>query len=270
MVEEGFLFSKGENLMTNEGINKLTRLYDCKEDFTVTMSGKVSNRINGLYKPATHEIILNNKNFKNTNQLMYTAIHEFTHHVLTAEKGVKTTKAHSGAFWVTFYDFLDKAIKEGFYTRNRSNETQELIKQAKDIQKALIGLQKQLGAVLNKLHEVCKEEGDRIEDVIESDLQMSRNKAKELQRMAVSTGNFSDEMTKTISSAKDVLLAKKAAEDGKTVEQVKAVAKKTKPVDDDLESPEQLRREKKRLETTIERLSDRLVQVEETLASMNE
>lgn len=257
--------------MTNEEIkNKLTKLYDCKEDFTVTMSGKASSRVNGLYKPLTHEIILHNKNFKNDNQLMYTAVHEFTHHVLTTEKDVKTTKAHSGAFWATFYDFLDKAIKEGFYTRNRNSKTQELITQAKDIQKALIELQKQLGAVLNKLHEVCKEEGERVEDVIESDLQMSRNKAKELQRMAVSNGDFSDEMTKTISSAKDVMLAKKAAEDGKTVEQVKAIAKKTKPVDDDLESPEQLRREKKRLESTIERLNDRLVQVEETLASMNE
>ena len=257
--------------MTNEEIkNKLTKLYDCKEDFTVTMSGKTSNRVNGLYKPATHEIILHNKNFKNDNQLMYTAVHEFTHHVLITEKGVKTTKAHSGAFWATFYDFLDKAIKEGFYTRNRNSKTQELITQAKDIQKALVELQKQFGAVLNKLHEVCKEEGERVEDVIESDLQMSRNKAKELQRMAVSDSEFSDEMTKTISSAKDVMLAKKAAEDGKTVEQVKAIAKKTKPVDDDLESPEQLRREKKRLESTIERLNDRLVQVEETLASMNE
>lgn len=257
--------------MTNKEIkNKLTKLYDCKEDFTVTMSGKASSRVNGLYKPLTHEIILHNKNFKNDNQLMYTAVHEFTHHVLTTEKGVKTTKAHSGAFWATFYDFLDKAIKEGFYTRNRNSKTQELITQAKDIQKTLVELQKQLGTVLNKLHEVCEEEGERVEDVIESDLQMSRNKAKELQRMAVSDSEFSDEMTKTISSAKDVMLAKKAAEDGKTVEQVKAIAKKTKPVDDDLESPEQLRREKKRLETTIERLNDRLVQVEETLASMNE
>ena len=65
--------------------------------------------------------------------------------------------------------------------------------------------------------------------------------------------------------------AQKAADDGKTVEQVKAVAKqKAKAVDDDLESPEQLRREKKRLESTIERLNDRLVQVEETLLSMEE
>ena len=64
--------------MTNEEIkNKLTKLYDCKEDFTVTMSGKASSRVNGLYKPLTHEIILHNKNFKNDNQLMYTAVHEF-------------------------------------------------------------------------------------------------------------------------------------------------------------------------------------------------
>lgn len=221
--------------MTTEEIkNRLSKLYGCKEDFTVIMSGKVSNRVNGLYKSATHEIILHNRNFKNDNQLMYTAVHEFTHHVLTTEEGGKATKAHSGAF------------------------------------KALVKLQKQLVTVLNKLQEVCDEEGERIEDVIESDLQMSRNKAKELRRMAVSNSEFSDEMTKTICSAKDVMLATKAAEEGKTVEQVRAIAKKTKPVDDDLESPEQLRREKKRLESTIERLNDRLVQVEETLASMGE
>lgn len=256
--------------MTNDEIKgKLLKLFDCKTDFSVTQTGKKSSKVNGFYKPATCEIFLHNKNFTTENELMYTAVHEFTHHVLTTEKGVKTTKAHSGAFWATFYDFLDKAIKEGFYTRNRNSKTQELITQAKDIQKALVELQKQLGAVLNKLHEVCKEEGERVEDVIESDLQMSRNKAKELQRMAVSDSDFSDEMTKTISSAKDVMLAKKAAEDGKTVEQVKAVAKqKAKAVDDGLESPEQLRREKKRLESTIERLNDRLIQVEETLLSM--
>ena len=187
--------------MTNEEIkNKLTKLYDCKEDFTVTMSGKASSRVNGLYKPLTHEIILHNKNFKNDNQLMYTAVHEFTHHVLTTEKGVKTTKAHSGAFWATFYDFLDKAIKEGFYTRNRNSKTQELITQAKDIQKALVELQKQLGTVLNKLHEVCEEEGERVEDVIESDLQMSRNKAKKELSMeefkAEMSGIYSTTVTK--------------------------------------------------------------------------
>ena len=80
----------------------------------------------------------------------------------------------------------------------------------------------------------------------------------------------SDEMAKVINSAKDVMIkaaAQKAADEGKTVEQVKQIAK-AKPIDDGLESPESLRKEEKRLETTIERLNDRLVQVQETLRSM--
>lgn len=257
--------------MTNEEIkNKLTKLYDCKEDFTVTMSGKASSRVNGLYKPLTHEIILHNKNFKNDNQLMYTAVHEFTHHVLTTEKGVKTTKAHSGAFWATFYDFLDKAIELEFYTRNRSDETKALIDSALQLQKTIIKTQNQLGEIIAKLYDSCETNGERIEDVIEHDLQITRGKAKELVKMRNSKSN--DEMAKVINSAKDIMIqqaAQKAADDGKTVEQVKAVAKqKAKAVDDGLESPEQLRREKKRLESTIERLNDRLIQVEETLLSM--
>ena len=267
-LKKPFFFT--EQGMTNEKIKEsLLKLYDCKEDFTVVQSGKQSKRVNGLYRPATHEIILHNKNFKSDNELMYTAIHEMTHHVLSTEKGVKTAKAHSGAFWATFYDFIDRAVELGLYSRKRSEETQELIKEAKEIQRELIALQKKLGSVLNKLYSVCAENGDRIEDVIESDLQISMNKAKELEKMAANNTDFSDEMTKTIQSAKDVMLAKQAAEDGKTVEQVKAIAKqKAKPADDDLESPESLLKEKAYLEQKIDQLQDRLVQVEETLASM--
>ncbi len=47
---------------------------------------------------------------------MYTAIHELTHHILITERGVKTLKSHSGIFWATFYDLIDKAIELKLYT----------------------------------------------------------------------------------------------------------------------------------------------------------
>ncbi len=225
---------KNEEIKTN-----LQKLFNCKEDFTVTQTGKKSNKVNGLYKPATHEIFLHNRNFNTENELMYTAVHEFTHHYLTTEKGDKSGR-HNGLFWATFYDFLEKAITLGFYERTRSEETQKLIDEAKQIQKA-----------------------------IEHDLQITCNKVKEYLKMRNSETK-SDEMAKVINSAKDMMIkaaAQKAADEGKTVEQVKQIAK-AKPVDDDLESLESLRREEKRLETTIERLNDRLVQVQETLRSM--
>ena len=255
--------------MINEEIkSNLKKLFDCKEDFTVTQTGKKSNKVNGLYKPATHEIFLHNLNFNTSNELMYTAVHEFTHHYLTTEKGDKGGR-HNGLFWATFYDLLEKAISYGFYERTRSEETQKLIDEAKEIQKAIIDAQRKLGETLSKIYESCDRNNERIEDVIEHDLQITRNKSKEYLKMRNSDTN-SDEMAKVINSAKDVMIkaaAQKAADEGKTVEQVKQIAK-AKPVDDDLESPESLRREEKRLETTIERLNDRLIQVQETLRSM--
>ncbi|QTQ16291.1 hypothetical protein [Treponema parvum] len=259
--------------MDNDEIKKaLSKLYDCKTDFTVIMTGKKSSRVNGLYKRNTCEILLNNRNFKTQNELMYTAVHELTHHVLTTEKGVKSAKSHSGIFWATFYDLLDKAIENGFYSRTRSDETKALIDEAKEIQKSLIELQKRLGAVITKIHGSCIKNGERIEDVIEHDLQMTRNKAHELQKIQGSDNDNSDEIIKAVNFASDPMIkaaAQQAADNGATVQQVKAIAQqKVKATDDDLENPEQLRREKKRLESTIARLSDRLVQVEETLLSM--
>ena len=255
--------------MTNEKIKtNLKQLYDCKTDFTVTQTGKKSGKVNGFYKPASHEIFLHNRNFGTDNELMYTAVHEFTHHYLETEKGDKSSK-HTSLFWATFYDFLEKAIELGFYKRTRSDETQKLIDEAKQIQKAIFEAQRELGEILSKIYDSCDRNNERKEDVIEHDLQISRKKAKEYLTMRNSKNN-SDEMAKVVNSAKDLMIkaaAQKAADEGKTVEQVKQIAK-AKPVDDDLESPESLRREEKRLETTIERLNDRLVQVQETLRSM--
>ena len=124
--------------MNNEEIKAaLARLYYCKIDFIVIQSGKKSSKVNGLYKPATREIILHNKNFTTDNQLMYTAIHELTHHILTTEKGVKTSKSHSGIFWATFYDLIDKAIELKLYTRERSDQTAALVAEAVEIQKKI-------------------------------------------------------------------------------------------------------------------------------------
>ena len=100
----------------------------------------------------------------------------------------------------------------------------------------------------------------------------TRNKAHELQKIQGSDNDNSDEIIKAVNFARDPMIkaaAQQAADNGATVQQVKAIAQqKVKATDDDLENPEQLRREKKRLESTIARLSDRLVQVEETLLSM--
>lgn len=52
------------------------------------------------------EIKSNLKKLFDCNELMYTAVHEFTHHYLTTEKGDKGGR-HNGLFWATFYDLLE-------------------------------------------------------------------------------------------------------------------------------------------------------------------
>lgn len=262
--------------MTNEQIKeKLKKLYDCRNDFSVTQTGKKSGRVNGFYKPLTHEIFLHNKNFRTDNALMFTAIHELTHHILDTEKGMKSARAHNNTFWNTFYTLLDKAERFGIYSRERSERVSEKAKELSEIQKQIIELQKKQGKLLSELCKECEEQGDRYEDVLEHDLQISRNKAKELQKMAALPSDVSDEMSKAINSAKDMMMknaAMQAADSGATVEQVKAIAKDAakpaKPADDGLDSPTSLIREKKRIEKTIEQLNDRLVNIEEQLLSM--
>lgn len=210
-----------DSTMSNAEIqSSLKKLFNCKADFTVILTGKKSSKVNGLYDPNSYKILLHNKNFQTKNEIMYTAIHELTHHILITEKNVKSARSHSGLFWATFYDLIDKAIELGFYSRTRSEETKALVESAKKIQNEIINAQKKLGEIIAKIFDVERE-------------------------------------------------AQRAADEGKTVEQVKAIAKqKSKVDDDDFESPEQLQKEKNRLERTIERLNDRLVQVEEQLLSM--
>ena len=267
--------------MTNEEIKAaLSKLYYCKAAFTVTQTGKRSSSVNGLYKPFTQEICINNKNFTTDNQLMYTAIHELTHHILITEKGVKNAKSHSGIFWATFYDLVDKAIELKLYVRERSEETAALLAEAVELQKQIVEVQKKLGRIILKLHESCAKNGERVEDVIEHDMQMTRNKAKEMMRNTMSDSKDNDEIAKAVSLAKDPMIkhaAQTAADTGKTVEQVKAIAKqKPKATDDDLGSPEKiepkerLKQEEKRLRKTIAQLNNRLQVVQEALKNMGE
>ena len=96
--------------MENEKIKEmLLQVCESNLDFSVVQSGKESKRVNGLYKPDTHEIILHNKNFKTDEQLVYTAVHEYTHHIIAEEQlalygseYLYNSKVHTQAFWARF------------------------------------------------------------------------------------------------------------------------------------------------------------------------
>lgn len=70
---------------------------------------------------------------------MYTAIRGLTYHILTAERGAKSSKSHSGIFCATFYDLIDKAIELKLYTRKRSGQLGALVVQVQETLKSMEG-----------------------------------------------------------------------------------------------------------------------------------
>ena len=267
--------------MDNETIRqKLLEIEDTEIDFTVTMTGKESTRVNGLYKPDTHEILLHNKNFKDDMQLIYTAIHEYTHHLMTeqeiAETGgklpLKGGKVHTQAFWAKFHELLQKAEELGIYRLN-IDSNQELAELTQKIKKEYIEvngrLMQEFGKLLAKAHALCKAANIRYEDYLDRVLCLPRTSAREITKVGVVEVNPAlgfDNMKKVAmlkksderSSAEQQLLS------GKTPDTVSELMKKHSAED----PRNKLEKERNRLEKTIAALQQRLQLIEESLESL--
>lgn len=245
----------------------LMQVHDCNVDFSVTLTGKRSNRVNGLYKPDTQEILLHNRNFTNDNQLMYTAIHELTHHIMSTELNQKSKKSHSGPFWATFENLIDRAVKLKIYSRERSEDTRGLVKKANELHKKITALQMELGVLLVRLHKSCDVSGERYEDVVASDLQLDRATAKTFCNMAVAQTPvpFAVQEVMKNCSTEQKRQVLDAAQSGKTFPQIKAASMKiAQPCSEYAE----LKKECDRLERTIQQLTTRYEEVTEQLQGL--
>lgn len=148
-------------------------------DFTLIFSGKASKRVNGLYKPLTREIIIHNKNFKNDNALMFTAIHELVHHIAMTRNLVKTRTAHPIAFWALFHSLLEIAAKKGVYS-DPFEADEDLKAQGQAILVILseqVAIQQRLGAALLTMHGLCEEKGARFDDYLDRHARIPRTDA---------------------------------------------------------------------------------------------
>jgi hypothetical protein len=261
----------------------LQKLHESPAEYNVIFSGKKSKKVNGLYKwgmDKTPEIIIHNRNFvddwgtQNENLLMFTAIHELTHHILITENGKKSARAHSQLFWATFHDLVDKAETAGIYRPEIDVDTQKVIEEAREISKKIAELQRQLGQVLLRAQEVCKAKGLRFEDVMERRAQISQSTMKS----SVAAYNMGDQDVGSDIQAeaakqrnedkRDAIIA--AGHEGKSVVQAKKAT--TSPVrapngDDEAIT---LMKEKRRIERTIESLTHRLEELNEQLKAGDE
>lgn len=252
----------------------LLKLENSDVDFTVTMTGKKSKKVNGLYKPDTREILLHNKNFEDDNQLIYTAIHEYAHHQQCTHDGVlRTARSHTTAFWARFHILLEKAEKTGLYQIG-VEKSAELATLTEEIRKKYLAengmLMKELGNLLAKAQVLCKDAGVRYEDYIDRVLCLPRSAAKTAVRVSALELNpaFGYETMKIVASQttpEKRVAAEQLFSARRSPDSVKAnLASKV----DDEDPKDRLEKEKKRLEKTISMLTSRLEQVEQSLSNL--
>jgi hypothetical protein len=252
----------------------LLKLENTELDFTVTMTGKRSKKVNGLYKPDTREILLHNKNFDDDNQLIYTAIHEYAHHLQCEADGpLRTARSHTAAFWARFHGLLEKAEREGLYSIGveKSDALATLTEEIRE--KYLAGngkLMSELGKLLAKAQALCKDAGVRYEDYIDRVLCIPRAAAKTVVRVSSLDVNPSlgYEAMKIVAS-QPTPERRMAAEQQFTAHRSPDAVKVNlaKKVEDE-DPKDRLEKEKRRLEKTIAMLTSRLEQVEQSLSNL--
>lgn len=268
--------------MDNDQIKQiLLDIQNSNLDFTVTLTGKESKKVNGLYKPDTREILLHNKNFKNDNMLIYTAIHEYTHHLVNeaeieqngGKNPPKCARVHTQAFWAKFHELLEIAEQKGYYTLSieSSPELTELTEKIKkDYLETNGRLMQEFGKLLVKAHELCEEAGIRYEDYLDRILRMPRNSAKDITKVGIvpvnpALGFDNMKMISSIKKPEDRSAAEQQIMAGKAPATVCSMMKKKAK---EFDPKEKLEKERDRLNKTIAQLTQRLEFVEESLAQL--
>jgi len=258
--------------MTQDQVKeKLLAIEDAPHEFTVIFSGKKSKKVNGLYKPDSREIIIHNRNFTDDNLLMYTAIHEYAHHLhACARGGHLSPRAHTAEFWAILHGLLEKAEKKEVY-KDVFSGSKELEKLTDTIRKKYLtengNMVKELGQLLLKAHELCSAIGGRYEDYVDRVLRIPRQAASLAVRMHQynlnpETGTDNMRFLAGIPNEEKRLAAESALLSGKSPDTVK-IAARQKPEEEDPRV--RLEKEKTRLERTIASLTKRLEEVEREL-----
>ncbi|MCL2602595.1 MAG: hypothetical protein FWD91_07255 [Treponema sp.] len=254
---------------------KLLAIKDAPMEFSVTFSGKKSRKVNGLYKPDSREIIIHNRNFSDDNLLLYTAIHEYAHHLhACARGGHLSARAHTAEFWAILHGLLEEAEKKSVY-KDVFSGSKELEELTDTIRKKYLtengNLVKELGQLLLKAHELCTAIGGRYEDYIDRVLRIPRQAANVAVRMHQynlnpETGADNMRFLAGITNEEKRLAAEKSLLTGKSPDTVKiALRQNPEGGDENADPREKLEKEKIRLERTIASLSKRLEEVEREL-----
>jgi len=247
---------------------------ECGTDFSVVLSGKASKMANGLYKSASREIILHNRNFDDDLQLVYTALHEYAHHLVAERQGfVATGRPHTNEFWSLFHGLLEKAEAKGHYRNVFETESAftELARKIKEHCLAENGrIMLEFGALMIEAEKLCRERRVRFEDFVDRALGLPRTSAFASMRasayaLPAELGWDAMKHASTLRDPERRDAAVEAYRAGKGPEAVKSLVRASAPETD---PAERLAKEKARLERTIALLANKLDEVTRELERM--
>jgi len=254
---------------------KLLAIEDAPLEFSLVFSGKKSKKVNGLYKPQSREIIIHNRNFKQDeagqNLLLYTAIHEYAHHLHACSRGgTLSPRAHNSEFWAIFHALLEKAEGKKIY-HDVFDASPELLKLTEVIRTKYLAnngaLVKEMGKQLLKAYDLCTGIGVRFEDYVDRMLRIPRTAANMAIKMfeydiAPEVGADNMRFLAGIRDGEKRNAAETALIKGKSPDTVKIQVRGKEKEED---PAVMLKKEKERLERTIATLSKRLEEVNREL-----
>jgi len=257
---------------------QLLQLKDTAEDFQVTFTGKSSKKVDGLYQPENREIIIHNQNFTEDNSLMYTAIHEFAHHLQFTESSLPvSSRSHTNNFWNIFHNLLFMAEDKGIYT-NVFKTDRNFIELTKKIKDNFVNVDAQLmkdfGKFLLEAFELCLANHLSFEDYVDRELQLHRNTAKTLIKIHSKDinpeiGYENMKMVANIREDTERERAEAAFLEGRTPDMVRAEFRvKEKPESKTDNKIDHLLHERDKIERTIEKLTVQLARIEQQISSI--
>jgi hypothetical protein len=263
--------------MNQDGVKEiLLSLEKDVPEFKVIFTGKESKRVDGLYKPESREILIHTKNFKDENELLYTAIHEFAHHVHFSRYPEEVTRrAHTNRFWNIFHNLLADAEARGIYKSLFDND-KDFIALTKRIRGEFLekngSLMKEFGKLLIEALDLCREKHAVFEDYAERVLGMTRGSARTVMKVYALDidESLGFENMKVVASIKNPVERAEAVDsfkEGKTPPQVRQRIKESRSKPEPTQG--RLEAQKKRLEKSISNLREKLENIDRQLEEMN-
>lgn len=249
---------------------------DCQTEFSLVFSGKESAVANGLYKPQSREIIIHNRNFATDNELVYTALHEYAHHLHCERKGfVVSGRAHTNEFWAIFHELLVEAESKGHY-RNIFDSEPDFVELTRKIKESCIAengkVMLEFGRLMIEAQGLCERHKARFEDYVDRALGVPRTTAGAAAKAAAfsvtpSIGWDGMKMAVGIRDPEERAEAVAALSGGESPASVRARFSRDCPPS---EGRERLVKEKARIERSIGLLEEKLAEVERRLSEAEE